>query len=350
MPPTPGTTTASIGWSTRDRCPARVPARRSIRPLPRRRGAAAAAAGPAFLARPLDRPPGAGLAGSIADESAAAALASRLAAIGMGDPRLGGPTRRRRRRRSRASREPRPPGPSSSRRPPTSIPPRRCGGWPRPRTTSSARASSASRAPAASSRGSSGWERRRLRREPRPVSSAGGGRGRGPEPSWEQPRKNEAYPTIRTRARIPRIPRVALGALALAATAAILFFVVPPLFVGDDSGGPGASGAASPGASSSARPSRTPARSAAPSPRVYVVRSGDTLSTIADQVQPDGRRAPRGQPRHQEPQPDRGRRPDHHPGRGDSDARGGGVARATNRRPRSRPEPAGCAAATGRRS
>lgn len=66
------------------------------------------------------------------------------------------------------------------------------------------------------------------------------------------------------------------------AAAAILFFVVPPLFVGNEGGGPGAGGAASPGASSSVRPSRTPARSAAPSPRVYVVRQGDTLSTIAD--------------------------------------------------------------------
>jgi LysM repeat protein len=118
--------------------------------------------------------------------------------------------------------------------------------------------------------------------EPRPVSSAGGGRGRGPEPSWEQPRRNEAYPTIRTRARLPRIPRVAFGAIALAVAAALLFFVVPPLFVGNDAGGPGATSSSSPRASTSPRPSRTPARSAAPSPRVYVVRSGDTLSTIAD--------------------------------------------------------------------
>ena len=57
--------------------------------------------------------------------------------------------------------------------------------------------------------------------------------------------------------------------------------MVPPLFVNDGAGGPGASGSPRPGASASVRPSRTPARSAAPSPRVYVVRSGDTLSTIA---------------------------------------------------------------------
>ena len=281
-------TTALIGWSHRGPLPATSAAggaaagEASAAPI----DPSVAAAAPTFLTRPLDRPAGAGLAGSIADESAAAALASRLAAIGMAQapvdpggtggasatpgPLLGAPS-------ADALAIGTPVVTSTAPLVDPSAPVRRMAS-----PEDDIIGARVIREPGA------GSELSRIIRlgtsapapDPRPVSSASGSRARGPEPR-EQPRRPEAYPTIRTRARVPRIPRAAFGAVALAAAAAFLFFVVPPLFVNDGAGGPGASGSPRPGASASVRPSRTPARSAAPSPRVYVVRSGDTLSTIA---------------------------------------------------------------------
>jgi LysM repeat protein len=90
-------------------------------------------------------------------------------------------------------------------------------------------------------------------------------------PSWERARRNEAYPTIRTRAglgSLPGLPRwaVLLGALAIAAVA--LFFL-PALF------GVGSDGDADP----SATPDPTPIPE--PTPQTYTIKQGDTLSGIA---------------------------------------------------------------------
>ena len=51
-------------------------------------------------------------------------------------------------------------------------------------------------------------------------------------PSWERPRRFEAYPTLKTRVSLPRgVSRVMIGAIALA-VAAVLVFLVPTLFFG----------------------------------------------------------------------------------------------------------------------
>jgi hypothetical protein len=100
-------------------------------------------------------------------------------------------------------------------------------------------------------------------------------------PSWEQPRRYEAYPTLRTRMGLPNVPRVALAAIAIA-IAAIFLFSLPTLLglgQGDNTGG---GGAASPSASAAAAPeSVAPSVQAAPSAQVYVVKAGDNLGKIA---------------------------------------------------------------------
>lgn len=126
-----------------------------------------------------------------------------------------------------------------------------------------------------------------------PVSSTRSDRGREPArvpprehvqgPSWERARRNEAYPTIRTRAGLdglPGVPRAVLlfGALIIAAVA--LFFL--PAFLGI--GGPETPGAASSSPSASiAAPTATPAPTPEPepTPQTYTIKQGDTLSKIA---------------------------------------------------------------------
>src|SRR3972149_4847334 len=44
-------------------------------------------------------------------------------------------------------------------------------------------------------------------------------------PPWERPRRFEAYPTLRSRASIPRIPGIAIALVALGAAALLLFFL-----------------------------------------------------------------------------------------------------------------------------
>ena len=97
-------------------------------------------------------------------------------------------------------------------------------------------------------------------------------------PTWERPRRYEAYPTLRTRAGLPKLPSVVWAVIALAIGAVALFFG-PSLLLGI---GGGASATPTPSASTavsgSAEPSPSPA---AATPVVYVVKSGDTLSKIA---------------------------------------------------------------------
>jgi LysM repeat protein len=96
-------------------------------------------------------------------------------------------------------------------------------------------------------------------------------------PSWERSRRFEAYPTIKTRAGVPGLPRVAVLAGALGIAAVALFFL-PALF-GLGSDGPGASPSPRASAAASVEPSPTPVP--APTPQSYTIKEGDTLSKIA---------------------------------------------------------------------
>jgi nucleoid-associated protein YgaU len=102
-------------------------------------------------------------------------------------------------------------------------------------------------------------------------------------PSWEQPKRYEAYPTIKARPSMPGLPRLGIMAAALGIAALALFFLPALLgWFGDNTGG-GGTGGASPTPSSpieSVVPS--PTTPPAPTPQVYVVKSGDTMSKIAD--------------------------------------------------------------------
>jgi hypothetical protein len=101
-------------------------------------------------------------------------------------------------------------------------------------------------------------------------------------PSWERPRRYEAYPSLRTRVGLPSIslPSLALAAVAIVVAAAALFFLPALLGVGSPNGGAGASPTRAPSAGGSASPG-SPTPSAAPTPQVYIVEPGDTLSLIA---------------------------------------------------------------------
>ena len=98
-------------------------------------------------------------------------------------------------------------------------------------------------------------------------------------PSWERPRRLEAYPTLRSR-RLPSavVPPLLLGLVALVLAAAALFFLPSLLGIG----GPPA-GSSAPSASTAALPSGSPEPSAEPvaTPFLYTVKEKDTLSKIA---------------------------------------------------------------------
>jgi nucleoid-associated protein YgaU len=116
---------------------------------------------------------------------------------------------------------------------------------------------------------------------PQKVSAA---RGRPPDravagPSWERPRRYEAYPTLKTRIGLPSIPRIGLAALAVI-VAALVLFSLP--FLLRLVGGAGAGGAlATPTPTAAASASVTPSDAAPAAPKVYVVKPGDTLLKIA---------------------------------------------------------------------
>lgn len=102
-------------------------------------------------------------------------------------------------------------------------------------------------------------------------------------PSWERPRRFEAYPTIKTRMSVPGIPRLALVAVAIVVAGIALFFLPALLGVGGPDASPGASSSAPASSGSPAAPSASVVATPtpAPTPVVYVVQSGDTLSKIA---------------------------------------------------------------------
>ena len=97
-----------------------------------------------------------------------------------------------------------------------------------------------------------------------------------PGPSWEAPRRYEAYPAIKTRASLRGIPRLGVLAGAIAIAALALFML--PALLGIGSGGPNASPSPStPIATATPEPTTPPA----PTPQVYVIKQGDTLSKVA---------------------------------------------------------------------
>jgi len=103
-------------------------------------------------------------------------------------------------------------------------------------------------------------------------------------PAWERPRRYEAYPTLKTRVGLPSlhgVPRLALAAVALVIAAAFLFFVAPMILGLGQHSTPTGSG--QPSAEVSAAPTDTPLPTLAPAPTpfVYTVKSGDSLSAIA---------------------------------------------------------------------
>jgi nucleoid-associated protein YgaU len=97
-------------------------------------------------------------------------------------------------------------------------------------------------------------------------------------PSWEQPRRFEAYPTIRSRVGMPSLSRPLVGLLALVLAAAALF-VVPSFLL--DLGGDGGGAVASPSPSPTPSPVASPSPESSPTPLVYVVKKGDTMTKIA---------------------------------------------------------------------
>jgi nucleoid-associated protein YgaU len=97
-------------------------------------------------------------------------------------------------------------------------------------------------------------------------------------PSWEQPRRFEAYPTLKSRGG--GIPRVAAYAIVVLLVG-IGLFAAPFLLRGLGGGGDQAS--PSPSASGSVIPTSEPSPTAVPTPEkvVYTVKAGDSLSKIA---------------------------------------------------------------------
>jgi LysM domain len=95
-------------------------------------------------------------------------------------------------------------------------------------------------------------------------------------PSWERPRRYEAYPTLKTRIGLPSVPRLGLAALAILVAAGILFVVPFLLRSGDQAGA-----LATPSPSSQPSASVAPTASPVPTAQVYIVKSGDTLLKIA---------------------------------------------------------------------
>ena len=120
-----------------------------------------------------------------------------------------------------------------------------------------------------------------------PGGNSGGRRSAAPRasddaPSWEEPRRYEAYPTIKTRSAMPGLPRLGIMVAALA-LAALVLFVGPGLFglFGDDDNGGGALDASPSPTIAAESSSPEPTVAPAPTQQVYVIKSGDTLSKVA---------------------------------------------------------------------
>jgi len=119
------------------------------------------------------------------------------------------------------------------------------------------------------------------RRNPRPMAGQQRASRRQPPhedagPSWERPRRFEAYPTLKTRVGMPSIPRIGVAVLALV-VAAVLLFMIPALFFGK----PDAGSTPSPSFSAAPSVSFVATTPPAPTPVTYEIKKGDNLSKIA---------------------------------------------------------------------
>jgi LysM repeat protein len=99
-------------------------------------------------------------------------------------------------------------------------------------------------------------------------------------PSWEQPRRLEAFPTLKSRAA-RGIPRPAVYALVVLVVGVALF-TAPALLKGLGGGGNG-DASPTPVASASIQPTSEPSATPVPTPGevVYIVKPNDVLSVIA---------------------------------------------------------------------
>jgi LysM repeat protein len=98
-------------------------------------------------------------------------------------------------------------------------------------------------------------------------------------PSWESAKRYEAYPTIKTRAGLPGIPRIAIWAGALGVAALALFFLPAMLGIG---GGGGAGATPTPSTTvAAATASLDPTPIPEPTPQTYTIKANDTLLKIA---------------------------------------------------------------------
>ncbi len=105
-------------------------------------------------------------------------------------------------------------------------------------------------------------------------------------PSWERPPRREAYPTIKTRMGLNgvSVPPLLIGVAAVVIAAVALFTLPALLGVGNPPGPtppPGQTASPAGGGAASATPS-LPTPVAAPTPQIYVVQAGDTMSRIAN--------------------------------------------------------------------
>ena len=98
-----------------------------------------------------------------------------------------------------------------------------------------------------------------------------------PGPTWERIRRSEAYPTIKSRARLPGLSRVAILGGAVGIAALVLFMLPALLGIGGGSSSSPKPSASRPVATGSAAETTPPE----PTSQVYVVKSGDTMSKIA---------------------------------------------------------------------
>ena len=104
-------------------------------------------------------------------------------------------------------------------------------------------------------------------------------------PSWEKVRRNEAYPSIKTRAGLSGlsgIPTIGVLAGGVLLAAFILFLLPGVLGVGGRDGGAVAP-SASPSSAVEESPSLSPTPVPKPTPQLYTIKAGDTLSRIARQ-------------------------------------------------------------------
>ncbi|HSL97511.1 MAG TPA: LysM domain-containing protein [Candidatus Deferrimicrobiaceae bacterium] len=126
-------------------------------------------------------------------------------------------------------------------------------------------------------------------REPVPAGSpTGEAAGAGGEwrrddgaPGWEQPRRLEAYPTIRARRLTELSVSPILIAFVALLLAAVVLFALPGLLGFGAPGGPAASVTPS-AAPESNLPSLEPTPVPEPTATLYVVQGGDTMSKIAN--------------------------------------------------------------------